>query len=136
MALEDHRRLFQSARRVVLAGHRGRLDERRDRVGDRGDDARDPQRLDPGRELGPALEAVLAGDDELRVGQRGLGAAVMLAHAALCVRVTRASGAQQLLRLLLVLLEVGTGGKVADGHTNLLSWRLESARIRLKEGSS
>jgi hypothetical protein len=87
-------------------------------------------------EPGPTLEAVRAGDDELRVRQREPGvrggatgaraqARVVVPHTTERFGVARLPGLEEVLRLLLVLLEVGMGREIpgirAGGHTKLLS---------------
>jgi hypothetical protein len=90
-------------------------------------------RLDPIDERRPAILAVLAGDDELCVGElegsvegRAAGAEARMTggNAGDRLGIAGAPGAQQTLGLLPVLGEVRSVGK-RSGHTNLLSraWR-------------
>ena len=87
-----------------------------------------------------------ARDDELRVGEpefratqfvvrRLLQPRMMLPHEGERARVAGLRRLDELLRSFLVLIEIGSGRQFLGGHTNLLSLRLESAQIRLKEGS-
>src|SRR5262249_28109549 len=76
------------------------------------------------RELFPGVEAVVASDRKLSIGK--------LARR-LWIRCLPAL--ETFLCLFPVLLEAGMRRESSGGHTNLLSLRLGSARIRLKEGS-
>jgi hypothetical protein len=87
-------------------------------------------RVDSPYELRPAVDAVLACDHELCVGEHD-GCRVNAAgdvqprmNTMKTIERVTLSGAnafQQLLRLFLVLIEIRTGGKLSAGHTNLLS---------------
>ena len=126
---------------MPCAWRSGRLEEGCQRIGQRFDFMCDGERLDVLRERWPAVEAMLARDDELRVGERervhspGIGcvrSAHVLFDAARGVSVARSIGVAQPRCLFLVLLDVRTGRQMAGRHTNLLSHRLESARCQAR----
>src|SRR5688500_6023827 len=105
------------------------------------------QRVDVLEQLRPALDVVHPRDDELRVGEHELAGLNLRIGESAKARMVPADAVEglgiaglerldEVLRLLSRLLEVDARGKRLDGHDDPLSWkRLESARIRLKEGS-
>ena len=116
---------FERARRMPCARRSGRLEEGCQRIGQRFDFMCDGERLDVRRERWPAVEAMLARDDELRVGERqrchspGIGcvrSAHVLFDAARGVSVARSVGVAQLRCLFLVLLDVRTGRQMRQAY--------------------
>jgi hypothetical protein len=137
--------LFVSAQQARQARHVSRDDGFLGCIPDSRERTGTCSRGDFFRKRGPAVEAVLARDDELRIGQgdrvgwHGSGRALRLAHrfpySPEGLRIARLAAFQEVFGLFLVLLDVRMGRQIAGWHTNLLSPRLGSARIRLKEGS-
>jgi hypothetical protein len=93
--------------------------------------------LDVVRELRPALEAVLAGDGELRVREDGLGGVRLVrTNARLRRCITAAQGVQEILRLFSELRERRTVGEPRDrgiSHDDLLSTTARVRTTSLKE---
>jgi len=82
-----------------------------------------PRVLDSRRKLRPALVAMLACDDELRVSERYRRrcARMDFVNALKRIGVSRHARPHELFCLLFVLREVRTIGQLTDRHTNLLS---------------
>src|SRR5439155_24324955 len=90
-------------------------------------------RLDVLGEFRPALEPVPPRDDDLGIGKREFLVAklvvphmrqprMMLPHERERMRVAGLRGFDELLRLLLVLIEIRSSGQFSGGHTNLLPY--------------
>ena len=96
------------------------------------------RQLDMALELRPAQEAVLAGDDELRIGEASAGDVDMRRDRSQTVEgvgISGLEGLQKFSSLLLVLLDVGArGNRGRNGHrTNSFHKRLHVRILRLKE---
>jgi hypothetical protein len=137
MTRTDRLGTLERTGRMTRTRGAGDLEERRDGIGQRLDVTCNGQRLDVLRKLRPAVEAMLARDNQLRVGEReclgspGIGRVSGADVGSDALRgggIAGAMGVAQFFRLFLVLLEVRTGRQIAGRHTNLLSQRLESAR--------
>ena len=122
VAVEDELGVFEGARgvRVVARNARG-FDEGGDGIGEVGDSADKAVGFEVGGEFGPTLEAVLAGEDELSVGEREVCAGdvgngesvkggVMAMDTTDGFRVGGAMGLQEFFGLFFVLFEVWAAG--------------------------
>ena len=122
VALQDELRVFKRASAVSgVTRNTCGFNESAYRIGKIGDDSDQAKGFDVSGELGPALEAMFAREDELRVRQRevcalnvGISqlvqAGMVTADALERIRMAQAVRFDEVFCLLLVLFEVGAGG--------------------------
>ena len=122
VTLEDELGLFEGPRAVrVVAWDAGSFDEGKDRIREVGEGAKEVLGFDVGGEFGPAIEAVFASEDVLRVGESEVcggdfgqwefvESGVTVLDAFEGFRLGGAMCAEEFLGLFFVLFEVRAGG--------------------------